>query len=360
MNKQSGRDTALRVILRTLSHSVSLAASSAASAATSAPARALALASFVGAGSTAALGAVDPSLEKLRQIPSSWDVDLTVALEGGRRNVDIGDELRYHLNAGQDGVCYLIHVDATGASSLMRPSDCRSIARSGSYFPSSGTLTAAEPMGRETVFAVLLPKESEAADMLLRESVGYVPVDGSQLTQLVSELASASASGQLAIAEASYLVGDEIALSESGLQYTSRGIIAKVMESTGEEEELEQVMNEISFDVQSIQFEFESAELTPDGTRQLNEFGTAMQSPELGNLRLRVEGHTDDLGAADYNLDLSQRRAAAVAQYLADNFGISSERLEVMGVGENSPLIEDTTLEARAVNRRVEMVFLKL
>jgi OOP family OmpA-OmpF porin len=93
--------------------------------------------------------------------------------------------------------------------------------------------------------------------------------------------------------------------------------------------------------------------------RQLDEFGAAMQSPELGNLHLRVEGHTDDLGEAEYNLDLSQQRASAVAQYLYANYGIERERLDVLGLGEESPLIPDTSLEARAKNRRVEMVFLK-
>jgi outer membrane protein OmpA-like peptidoglycan-associated protein len=320
---------------------------------------AAALALFIAGAHAAASAATNPSLEQLRQISSSWDADLTVAVEGGKRNVELGDTLRYHLNAREDGVCYLIHVDTSGESSLMRPSDCSNVAASGSYFPSSGKLEAAEPVGKETVFAVLLPGGSVAAETLLGETQGYVQIGSSDLNQLVSDLGAASASGQLAIAETSYYVGDAEAMAESGLQYTTRGIIRKVVEETSEESTLEEAMNEIAFDVQSINFEFGSADLTADGMRQLDEFGAAMQSPELGNLHLRVEGHTDDLGEAEYNLDLSQQRASAVAQYLYSNYGIERERLDVLGLGEESPLIPDTSLEARAKNRRVEMVFLK-
>lgn len=319
---------------------------------------AAALAMFV-AGIHSAGAATNPSLEQLRQIPSSWDADLTVAIEGGKRNVELGDTLRYHLNAREDGVCYLIHVDTSGVSSLMRPSDCSNVAASGSYFPSSGKLQAAEPMGKETVFAVLLPGGSVAAESLLGESQGYVRIGSSDLNQLVGDLGTASANGQLAIAETSYYVGDAETLAESGLQYTTRGIIRKVVEEASVENTVEDAMNEIAFDVQSINFDFGSADLTVEGMRQLDEFGAAMQSPELGNLHLRVEGHTDDLGDAGYNLDLSEQRATAVAKYLYENYGIERERLDVLGLGEEAPLIPDTTLEARAKNRRVEMVFLK-
>jgi len=317
------------------------------------------IASFFAVSTSAAIAASDPAIDNLRKLSSSWDADLSVALEGGKRMVDIGDPLRYHLNAGRSGVCYLIHVDTEGASSLMRPSDCSNAASSGSYFPSKGNLEAAAPMGKETVFAVMLKEPSTMAEALLENSPGYVSIDSSSLSQLTKALQSASTNGSLAIAETSYSVGDgQLAMADSELQFTTRGIIRKVVADTQSKDDLETVAKEISFDVQSINFEFGSDELAAAGILQLNEFGAAMQSPELDNLKLRVAGHTDDLGEAAYNLDLSQRRAAAVARYLKDEFHITSDRLEIMGMGEDAPLVTDTSLEARAKNRRVEMVFL--
>lgn len=72
-------------------------------------------------------------------------------------------------------------------------------------------------------------------------------------------------------------------------------------------------------------------------------------------LKLEVQGHTDDQGKDDYNLDLSQRRAETVVAYLG-LFGIDTGRLVPQGFGESKPVMENTTEEGRAKNRRVELV----
>jgi outer membrane protein OmpA-like peptidoglycan-associated protein len=69
--------------------------------------------------------------------------------------------------------------------------------------------------------------------------------------------------------------------------------------------------------------------------------------------RLRVEGHTDDRGADDKNLGLSQRRAIAVVRYLVGR-GVARERLDAVGLGENRPVADNRTAAGRAKNRRVE------
>jgi OOP family OmpA-OmpF porin len=73
--------------------------------------------------------------------------------------------------------------------------------------------------------------------------------------------------------------------------------------------------------------------------------------PQVG--KFRVEGHTDDRGNDDDNLDLSQRRAEAVVKYLVDK-GVPAERLEALGFGETKPLADNKTKAGRAKNRRVE------
>ncbi len=72
---------------------------------------------------------------------------------------------------------------------------------------------------------------------------------------------------------------------------------------------------------------------------------------EQPTLRLQVEGHTDATGSDEYNLSLSQRRAAAVASHLVERWGIARERLSVLGFGKGMPLIENP-FDGR--NRRVQ------
>jgi len=76
---------------------------------------------------------------------------------------------------------------------------------------------------------------------------------------------------------------------------------------------------------------------------------------EYPETNLLIEGHTDDVGKDDYNYGLSQRRAEAVANYLR-NTGIASSRLIIKWYGEAQPIADNTTAEAKALNRRVEFV----
>ncbi len=79
---------------------------------------------------------------------------------------------------------------------------------------------------------------------------------------------------------------------------------------------------------------------------------------ENPGLRVEVDGHTDSQGSDAHNLDLSQRRAAAVRQYLVSH-GIAPDRLEAQGFGESQPIADNNTASGRALNRRVELKVLK-
>ncbi len=70
---------------------------------------------------------------------------------------------------------------------------------------------------------------------------------------------------------------------------------------------------------------------------------------------LTIEGHTDNIGSADYNQDLSEKRAAAVRQALVSQFGVPAEHLAAKGYGLTRPVETNDTLEGRAHNRRVEL-----
>jgi len=74
------------------------------------------------------------------------------------------------------------------------------------------------------------------------------------------------------------------------------------------------------------------------------------------SLRLHVVGHTDNQGKADYNLDLSRRRAASVVRELTGKMGIAADRLDAFGCGLYSPMAPNSTEDGRSKNRRVELV----
>lgn len=105
---------------------------------------------------------------------------------------------------------------------------------------------------------------------------------------------------------------------------------------------------------------FETASDRIDLTRSepiLNDVATVLlKNPWI--LKLEVQGHTDDRGSAEYNLDLSTRRAAAVLEYLVEK-GVGRDRLVSEGYGEAKPRQLNRTAEGRASNRRVEFVILE-
>ena len=75
----------------------------------------------------------------------------------------------------------------------------------------------------------------------------------------------------------------------------------------------------------------------------------------LPELNLRVEGHTDSTGSADYNQTLSERRASALRDFLAQQ-GIGGQRMVAVGYGLTRPVADNATREGRASNRRVNPI----
>lgn len=102
-----------------------------------------------------------------------------------------------------------------------------------------------------------------------------------------------------------------------------------------------------------ITFVSGSATLTEQAKSNANQFISALGSPKLTGMRFVIEGHTDAVGSREYNLDLSQRRAQAVVNYLTAS-GVSRSRLDVQGFGFDRPL--NASNPRAASNRRVEVV----
>jgi outer membrane protein OmpA-like peptidoglycan-associated protein len=103
-----------------------------------------------------------------------------------------------------------------------------------------------------------------------------------------------------------------------------------------------------------IYFDTGKAELKPESGPTLDEIAKLLQT-ETG-LKLYVVGHTDSVGGFDSNMDLSRKRAQAVAQELGDKYGIARSRLKSAGVGFLAPVASNDDEEGRALNRRVALV----
>lgn len=108
--------------------------------------------------------------------------------------------------------------------------------------------------------------------------------------------------------------------------------------------------------LKNIQFEFNSYRLHPSSFRELDFLVGWLE--EHPGVIVRLFGHTDDVGSEKYNLTLSRNRAKTVAAYLISQ-GIGERRIESGGYGKTKPLAEGTTEEARSINRRVEVKFVK-
>lgn len=102
-----------------------------------------------------------------------------------------------------------------------------------------------------------------------------------------------------------------------------------------------------------IQFANDSADLDPPGRRFLNSIAKLMSKTALLRVSFAVEGHTNTVGARAYNVDLSERRAQAVREYLVAQ-GVSAERLRAEGHGFDRPRFRGNPADDR--NRRVEIV----
>ena len=108
----------------------------------------------------------------------------------------------------------------------------------------------------------------------------------------------------------------------------------------------------VGFD-KTIHFDFNSYEILSEDTTALNEVAELLRI--FFNAKLKLIGHTDDVGSDEYNIDLSLHRAQAVADYLHQR-GISQKRISIDGKGKRQPLVRAQTDAARRMNRRVEFL----
>lgn len=107
-------------------------------------------------------------------------------------------------------------------------------------------------------------------------------------------------------------------------------------------------------DLLTLYFDLDSAEVTPGSMPVVEKIGAALTSERLTGSNFVINGHTDERGTAEHNLDLSQRRAETVVNLLISRFGISPDRLKAVGHGFEE--LADPEHPLAAQNRRVQIV----
>jgi len=103
----------------------------------------------------------------------------------------------------------------------------------------------------------------------------------------------------------------------------------------------------------AVHFGFDQANLTKKAKEALDQL--AQEIPNTRHYILVVEGGTDSVGDAGYNYQLSERRAASVIQYLAEEHSIPAHKIYVIGLGKDKKVASNATASGRAKNRRVEV-----
>jgi OmpA-OmpF porin, OOP family len=103
----------------------------------------------------------------------------------------------------------------------------------------------------------------------------------------------------------------------------------------------------------TVLFGFDKAQLTRKDKQTLDDF--AQQMPSQKHYIIQVEGYTDSTGPTDYNYQLSQRRADAVIQYLAQKYDVPAFKIFLIGLGKDNPVAQNTSAAGRAKNRRVDV-----
>jgi len=103
---------------------------------------------------------------------------------------------------------------------------------------------------------------------------------------------------------------------------------------------------------EAAMFAIDKSELTPEGKQKILEYREEAKAELSTAISVRIIGYTDNTGSAEYNKQLSLKRAQAVRDYFVE-LGVDASKMEVIGMGEDNPIADNATAAGRAKNRRV-------
>lgn len=130
--------------------------------------------------------------------------------------------------------------------------------------------------------------------------------------------------------------------------------VSNLKVATGKPDTRHKLVEEGKFSTTGILFDFQSAVIKPESYGVIKEIAGVLK--ENGSIKVKVIGHTSSDGDDKANMELSQKRAAAVKDLLVKEFGVDEARLETEGKGETQPIADNKTKEGKTANRRVEFI----
>ncbi len=263
--------------------------------------------------------------------------------------VSVGGKISFSFTSDRDAYLTVVHVDGEGNVLVLIPNQIgvgpKIAAGETLDLPIDDAFSVSLPIGPESIFAFATEEELTAAQLgLLEFDGGLATLDPELGPGLASCLQKqiAAANDRSSAARIDYLVA-----ASKALPYTAADVEQYFSTRT-------RSFKRPTLDM-LIQFENDSADLTPEARGRLDEVGKALGGSQMAAFGFALNGHTDDVGDADYNLELSERRALAAQAYLVENYGVKAQRLEAFGHGEGSPKMDGSSRAARGQNRRVEL-----
>jgi len=292
---------------------------------------------------TASAGDRDAVSEELEGISATWPealFSIDVHGDADEGNAVLNQRLDINYEAATPGYLAYVRVSSHGDVTLYR--DPAKVKKA------SGTLpyVIKPPLGGEELIVMFAnaPWDSLFPKGTTTRELGGERSDAADLVHQLAQLGEAN----VLFAERRYELN--VSAAAGGTQYTTRAIIRQVREAGG-------APGGGATRIPSrIEFEFDSDRLTPQGKLDLDTFGEALKT-ELRGSGVSLEGHTDSVGTDEYNMALSERRAAAAKQYLLDSFGIDPSRISAVGMGKSDPIASNDEAAGRSQNRRVDFVF---
>jgi outer membrane protein OmpA-like peptidoglycan-associated protein len=174
--------------------------------------------------------------------------------------------------------------------------------------------------------------EARISEARSRQEVARAQQDRDRILLQARERETQNAQTQTAVAQTE-LAGARKELADLQAKQTDRGLVL--------------TLGDVLFDTGR-------ATLKPGADRTIDRLAQALK--DNPNTRVMIEGHTDSVGADEYNMALSERRAEAVADALRFR-GVPADRYEAKGLGKDFPVASNDTQAGRQQNRRVEIVF---
>jgi len=314
-------------------------------------------------------------LESFEEIRTNWSNPVSAWINDSSESnptVSIGDQISIGVNSSTPAYFLLALVDTYGHVDVIRLNGTGTDDLNPGHsltFPPAGAdwgLQATAPVGQYSMFILASDVEVPGAGFGLPGNTDSVRVTDSPdgLSNFFASIKSFNASHNVAMAtEYQFLIEDNtLAMRTRGLRKhmaKQQKVIKPAVATTVALTEPPVIETEpLALD---IKFQFDSATLTDRGINQLDSLASALMSLQRAGAlpSILLEGHTDDVGDQEYNLDLSRSRAETARAYLVSQFDLPPASVRSEGYGESQPKVANTDSDARTINRRVELTVLK-